>query len=103
MNKKSYLLTAVLVGGAVGLVANPVWSQSKGATDKQSVPADHDKIPTKPGDDQALPPRSTEAKSGAGMSVQDIRKVEEALQAKGHNPGNVDGVMDDKTRDAIRA
>jgi peptidoglycan hydrolase-like protein with peptidoglycan-binding domain len=36
------------------------------------------------------------------MSKDQIKKVEEALQAKGHNPGRVDGVMDNQTQAAIR-
>ena len=36
------------------------------------------------------------------MSAQDIQKVQDALKAKGHNPGT-SGTMDDQTRDAIRA
>ena len=103
MNKKSSILTAILLGGAVGLVVNPVWAQSTRSSEKQSVPPDHDKVPTKPGDDQNLPPRTNTLKNTSGMSKQDIQKVEEALQAKGHNPGKVDGVMDEQTRDAIRA
>jgi peptidoglycan hydrolase-like protein with peptidoglycan-binding domain len=103
MNRKNSFITAILLGGAVGLVANPVWSQSTRSSEKQSVPPDHDKVPTKPGDDQNLPPRTNALKNTSGMSKQDIQKVEEALQAKGHNPGKVDGVMDDQTRDAIRA
>jgi peptidoglycan hydrolase-like protein with peptidoglycan-binding domain len=36
------------------------------------------------------------------MSAHDIQKVQDALTAKGHNPGT-SGTMDDQTRDAIRA
>ena len=30
-------------------------------------------------------------------------QVERALQSKGYKPGTVDGVMDDSTREAVRA
>ena len=99
MKNKPAMLTAVILGGAFGLAANPAWAQT---LEKKSVPAAQDRIPTKSGDDQALPPRASESKSGAAMSAQDIQKVQDALKAKGHNPGT-SGTMDDKTRDAIRA
>jgi peptidoglycan hydrolase-like protein with peptidoglycan-binding domain len=37
------------------------------------------------------------------LSNNDMRAVEEALQAKGYKPGKIDGVADDSTRGAIRA
>jgi peptidoglycan hydrolase-like protein with peptidoglycan-binding domain len=104
-NKRSALTAAVLLSAAMGVVPNPVWSQgvpSDKPTDKKSAPTDLNRTPTQAGEDSNLPPRSESVGSSA-MSTQDIMRVEEALQAKGHNPGTVDGVMDDKTKDAIRA
>jgi murein L,D-transpeptidase YcbB/YkuD len=40
---------------------------------------------------------------GQRSSTQDIKKAQEALKNKGHNPGSVDGVMGQQTRQAIRA
>jgi hypothetical protein len=37
------------------------------------------------------------------LSENDMRAVEEALQAKGYKPGKIDGIADDETRSAIRA
>ena len=99
MKNKRTMLTAVILGGTLGLAANPLWAQT---VEKKSVPAAQDRIPTKPGDEQALPPRASESKTGAAMSAQDMKKVQDALTAKGHNPGT-SGKMDDQTRDAIRA
>ena len=99
MKNKRLILSAVVLGGTFGLAANPVWAQT---VEKKSVPAAQDRIPTKAGDEQALPPRASESKSGAAMSAQDIQKVQDALKAKGHKPGT-SGTMDDQTRDAIRA
>jgi peptidoglycan hydrolase-like protein with peptidoglycan-binding domain len=36
------------------------------------------------------------------MSSEDIKKVQQALQAKGHNPGPIDGVMEEQTQKALR-
>jgi peptidoglycan hydrolase-like protein with peptidoglycan-binding domain len=99
MKNKRLILSAVVLGGTFGLAANPAWAQT---AEKKSVPAAQDRIPTKPGDEQALPPTASEGKSGAAMSAQDIQKVQDALKAKGHKPGT-SGTMDDQTRDAIRA
>jgi peptidoglycan hydrolase-like protein with peptidoglycan-binding domain len=99
MKNKRLILSAAILGGTLGLAANPVWAQT---VEKKSVPAAQDRIPTKPSADQALPPRASESKAGAAMSAQDIQKVQDALKAKGHNPGTT-GAMDDQTRDAIRA
>lgn len=99
MKNKRLILSAAILGGTLGLAANPVSAQT---VEKKSVPAAQDRIPTKPSADQALPPRASESKAGAAMSAQDIQKVQDALKAKGHNPGT-SGAMDDQTRDAIRA
>ena len=37
------------------------------------------------------------------LSKDDMRKVEEALKAKGYDPGKIDGVVDDANRAAIRS
>ena len=99
MNINRSALTAVILGGTLGLAANPVWAQT---VEKKSVPAAQDRSPAKPSDNQALPPSAAESKTAAAMSAQDIQKVQDALKAKGHKPGT-SGTMDDQTRDAIRA
>ena len=96
MKNQRLILSAVILGGTIGLAANPVWAQD---VEKKSVPAAQDQIPTKSSDAQALPPTS---KTGTAMSSQDIQKLQDVLKAKGHNPGT-SGTMDDQTRDAIRA
>ena len=35
--------------------------------------------------------------------TQDVKKAQEALKNKGHNPGSIDGVMGSQTRQAIKA
>lgn len=36
------------------------------------------------------------------MSQEQINRVEEALQERGHNPGRIDGIADERTRNALR-
>ena len=100
MGKKKSALTAAVIFG-VGLAATPAFSQS--APGGKSVPPDLDRNPTTPGREQQLPPSGREIPKGTeGMSASDIKQVQQALKAKGHDAGT-SGVMDDKTRAAIRA
>jgi peptidoglycan hydrolase-like protein with peptidoglycan-binding domain len=99
--KRSALTAAVVFGGAIGLGATPALSQK--APSEKSVPSDIDRTPTTPGREQQLPPSGRDVPKGTeGMAGQDIKQVQQALKAKGHDAGT-SGVMDDKTREAIRA
>jgi peptidoglycan hydrolase-like protein with peptidoglycan-binding domain len=100
MEKKKSALTAAVIFG-VGLAATPAFSQS--APGGKSAPSDLERTPTTPGREQQLPPSGREVPKGTeGMSATDIKQVQQALKAKGHDAGT-SGVMDDKTREAIRA
>ena len=100
MGKKKSALTAAVIFG-VGLAATPAFSQS--APGGKSAPSDLERTPTTPGREQQLPPSGREVPKGTeGMSATDIKQVQQALKAKGHDAGT-SGVMDDKTREAIRA
>ncbi|HUD00411.1 MAG TPA: peptidoglycan-binding domain-containing protein [Candidatus Polarisedimenticolaceae bacterium] len=93
-------MTAAVIFG-VGLAATPAFSQS--APGGKSAPSDLERTPTTPGREQQLPPSGREVPKGTeGMSATDIKQVQQALKAKGHDAGT-SGVMDDKTREAIRA
>lgn len=106
MRKKESLIAAVIIGGSLGLTLSPSLAQDRPAGRAQQLPSDRpvDRYPTKPGDEQALPPGvpGVTEENNSGMSKSDIMKTEEALQAKGLNPGKVDGVIDNDTRAAIR-
>ena len=98
-NQKTALTAAVIVG--IGLGSAPAFAQSAPAD--KSVPPSHERTPTTPGHDQQLPPSGRDIPKGTeGMSASDIKQVQQALKAKGHDAGT-SGVMDDKTRQAIRA
>lgn len=100
MGKRQSALTAAVIFG-VGLAATPVFSQS--APGEKSVPPNLERTPTTPGREQQLPPSGREVPKGTeGMSSSEIKQVQQALKAKGHDAGT-SGVMDDKTREAIRA
>jgi peptidoglycan hydrolase-like protein with peptidoglycan-binding domain len=105
MMRNKSLTAAVIFGGAIGLAAVPAWSQTQPGS-SPAAPSGKSELPSsKQGSPQTLPPSAGESSKGApgaAMSSQDIKQIQQALQAKGHNAGT-SGVMDDKTRDAIRA
>ena len=59
----------------------------------------------KPGRMEKSGAESTGAKESQGekWAMQDVKKAQEALKDKGHNPGSMDGVIGPQTRQAIRA
>jgi peptidoglycan hydrolase-like protein with peptidoglycan-binding domain len=106
MKQKKVILAGLILSGSVSLALQPAWAQNSsgarevpGSAGKQSIP---EKI--QPGTAGS----AGEARPGmghqgtAGMSAENIKKIEQALQAKGHNPGPVDGVMDERTQQALR-
>lgn len=93
-NKKS-VVGAIILSGAVGLASTSVWSQEVPGERRQSDPSQ-----TRPGQ-QDVP--GINQLGTPELSKNDMRAVEEALQAKGYKPGKIDGVADDQARAAIRA
>ena len=93
-NQKS-VVGAIILSGAVGLASTSVWSQE--------VPGERQSDPnqTRPGRDQDVP--GVNQLGTPELSKNDMRAVEEALQAKGYKPGKIDGVADDEARAGIRA
>lgn len=66
------------------------------------VPRQTDPMPGQPG---TIPERVERPSAGTQQgtaSADDIKKAKEALKAKGHNPGDIDGKMDAKTQQALR-
>jgi carboxyl-terminal processing protease len=61
-----------------------------------------------PGQQGTIPERVEGPQGGnqdrglARASADDVKKAKEALKAQGHNPGTIDGNMDDRTQQALR-
>jgi len=72
------LLTAFLIFG----LALPAWAAEEKARPEKEVKAEK-KVPAK--------------------AAEDVKKLQEALKAKGHDPGPVDGIVGPKTRAALKA
>ncbi|HEY7321231.1 MAG TPA: peptidoglycan-binding domain-containing protein [Candidatus Binatia bacterium] len=92
MKKRNSMMTAMLLSGAVSLVASPAWSQKASNETAHQV---------RPGSAQSIP-RGSEPGTPQ-ISKNDMRAVEQALQAKGYKVGKTDGIVDKETRSAIRA
>lgn len=96
MKIKKPVVAAIILTGAVGFISSPLWSQEAPGERRQSAPNQ-----TRPGRDQDVP--GVNQLGTPELSRNDMRAVEEALQAKGYKPGKIDGVADDEARAAIRA
>jgi peptidoglycan hydrolase-like protein with peptidoglycan-binding domain len=86
--KTTSLLRAVVLGGGVALLANPLWAGGGGAHSYDRNQAGQQRM-----DD-------------SGTRVSNLEKekkkdIEQALEDKGFEPGSVDGVIDSKTQSAI--
>ena len=94
MRKSKLISRAMFIGGTVALLAGPSWSQEAPGERRQP-----DRNLTRPGDEN-IPGMQ---QGTVELSKDDMRKVEEALKAKGYDPGKIDGVVDDANRAAIRS
>ena len=125
MNGRRKVLTAAILSASVGLGAQSIFAQSApsggpsapgnpGQTVPQPGPRTQPTIPGQPapglpqtdplpGQPGTIPERVEQPRSGDNMvvSTEHIKKAQEALKAKGLNPGT-DGKMDEKTQQALR-
>ena len=76
-------LRSSVAGALIMILALPAWA----AEEKKAAPAKEEKAEKK------APEKGSE----------EIRKLQEALKAKGQDPGPIDGAMGSKTRAAIKA
>ena len=129
MNRKKRIFTAAVLSASVGLGAQAVFAQSApggmsmpggpaqpGPAIPQPGPQVQPTIPGKPapglpqtdpipGQPGTIPERMQHPGAGPEqnmvISSAEIRQAQEALKAKGHNPGT-DGKMDTQTQQALR-
>jgi len=95
MNRKRLFLTAVVLGGTVGLAPISAWSQEVPPERNQPSPGK-----SRPGAGENIP--GTRESAPQELSQNDMRLIEQALQDKGYSPGTIDGMADDTARAAIR-
>lgn len=107
MKHNRRILTAVILSGSVGLGAQSLPAQDvpKGRPSEPTMPQPKQNIPEK-----IQPPAGEgERRGGEGLqpgtssaSSQQIRSAKEALKARGHDPGPINGTMDSNTQKALR-
>ena len=95
MNSKKTFMTAVILGGTVGLAPISAWSQQAPAERRQPNPEQ-----SRPSANENTP--GTRSNAAQELSQNDMKLVQQALQEKGYNPGNITGMADDTTRATIR-
>ena len=85
--KSTPLFRSVVLGGGLGLLANPVWagggahSYDRNQAGRQGM---HDS-----------------GKQVSNLGKEQKKDIEQALQDKGFEPGSVDGVVDSQTQSAL--
>lgn len=86
MKRKKLFATALMLSGSIGLGCNAMsdrGTRNSGAAGMSTT-------------------TSAQQKSAGRVSQGDMQKVEQALKAKGYDPGTIDGKADAKTQQALR-
>ena len=89
--RAALFLATVILFESIGLNVPTAWSQ-----DPTTRPSVAGKIESK----QVQP--LEKGKGHYRMSAEQIKRMEEALQERLHDPGCIDGIIDQRTRDALR-
>ena len=122
MERKKQIFSAVLLSGSVALGAHTLFAQG---TSGPSVPGPGTEMPPQtqptipgqpapgspqteplPGQPGTIPERIQPPDAGSQqemvISAEEIKRAQEALKAKGHDPGAISGRMHAKTQEALR-
>ena len=90
MRKNKLAVSSLMFSGALVLGTSVAWPQSTGSDQPRS------------GQSGSVGSGSSSSMSGQ-MSQDQIKKIQQALKDKGHDPGPIDGNMNSRTQDALRA
>lgn len=118
MNRNK-LTVSVLVGiGALAIAGGPAWSQARpgqgqpdpaspGSMQSPGQTSEQGSQDIRKGRGQESPigqsGEGREAKAGQGsLDKEKVKKIQEALKEKGHDPGPADGVLGPKTQQALK-
>ena len=85
-NKRKFAVTGFVFSSALVLGAASAWPQTSGSTSGVGGAAGSDK-----------------SSMSGQMSQDQIKKIQQALKDKGHDPGPIDGNMNARTQQALRA
>lgn len=94
MKQNKSLSSILVLTGALAFSALPVWSQVE---PKGQSPggAPMEKMEGQKGPEEGKSP-------GMAAGSEEIKKVQQALKDKGHDPGRIDGVMGKQTQEALK-
>jgi hypothetical protein len=111
MKRKKQIFTAVFLSGTVGLGAHAVLAQlipgpavpgpgrdlpAPGLPQREPLPGQPGTIP------ERIQPPGADTPQEMVISAEEIKRAQEALKAKGHDPGAISGRMHAKTQEALR-
>jgi peptidoglycan hydrolase-like protein with peptidoglycan-binding domain len=85
--KTTPLLRAIVMGGGITLLANPVWAEG-GSHSYDRNQAGYNN------------PSQSQTQSSQ-LNQQQTKQVQEALQEQGFDPGRIDGIMGSQTKQAL--
>lgn len=104
MNRRYLSLSVALLAGACFGVA-PAWSQSSSSSSSdQSQQGSMGQSSGSSSTDSGNATSTMRRRSGGHMARQgNVKQIQEALKDKGFDPGRIDGVMGQKTREALRS
>lgn len=98
--KRKTILSIFAITGVFALSSTPLWSQDiPEIIQKEKEPSS----PQQPATMQKQTGLNQEASRGSEMSPDKVKKVQEALKEKGHDPGPIDGILGPQTREALKA
>lgn len=95
MKQKKSLSSILVLTGALAFSALPVWSQVQPKGESLGG-APMEKMEGQKGPEEGKSP-------GMAAGNEEIKKVQQALKDKGHNPGPINGIMGKETQEALRA
>jgi peptidoglycan hydrolase-like protein with peptidoglycan-binding domain len=99
MKNGKLFVTAIVLSGSFIIGCS---SSDRGSASRSTSAGSSASRATGSGGSTSSAATSSQQRTSANISQADMRKVEEALKAKGFDPGTIDGQMDAKTQQALR-
>ena len=99
MKNSKLFVTAIVLSGGLIIGCS---SSDRGSASRSTSAGSSTSRATGSGGSTSTSAASSQQRSSVNISQADMLKVEEALKAKGFDPGTIDGKMDAKTQQALR-
>lgn len=100
MTRDKRLLGVIALSGALGLAVAPAGGQSiPGVLQQKNGGMDRQQ----PAEQQRQNDMKGQSEAATQPAAPEVKKVQEALKDKGHDPGPIDGVLGPRTQEALKA